>query len=177
MKTNEIKNIAFNVIRENSCYTCKDIKNVYPTLVEAYGKDNAKAIINKAKDILKAHAVTTKANATKVIDGLKDGQRVLNSTWNSILKDKTINQFAVLVYKACNNDLLTMINRYASTKDNKGNCAVKHFSKIEGVHYYTIFDIETASVASCLSVAKSAIRNAKTAAIKGSYNYKVVDVR
>lgn len=177
MKKNEIKNIAINVIRENSCFTCKDVKNVYPTLVEVYGKDNAKAIIAKAKDILKAHAVVTKANATKVVDGLKDGQRVLNSTWNSILKDTTINQFAVLIYKACNNDLLVMINRYASAKDNNGNCAVKHYSKVEGISYYTTFDIETASVASCLSVAKSAIRNAKTAAIKGSYNYKVVDVR
>lgn len=177
MKTNEIKTAAMNVIKENSCYTCKDVKNVYPTLVETYGKDNAKAIVTISKEILKTHAVYTKANATKVIDGLKDGQRVLNSTWNSILKDKTINQFAVLVYKTCNNDLLTMINRYASAKDNKGNCAVKHFSKIEGVHYYTTFDIEFASVASCLSVAKSAIRNAKTAAIKGSYNYKVVEVR
>lgn len=176
MKTNEIKSAAMNVISNNSCYTCKDVKNVYPALVENYGKDNAKSIVKKACELLKDHAVTTKANATKVVDAMKDGDRVLRSTWNSILKDRSINQFAVIVYKQCDNDLVKMINKYSSLKDSDGIAAVKHYSKKLNIVYYTRFDIEHSTVSQAMSVAKQAIRNAKTAAIKGSYKYSIVNI-
>lgn len=174
MKTNEIKTAAMEIVKD--CYTCKDVKAKYPALVEAYGKDNAKAIVKKACEILKAYAVTIKANASKVIDGLKDGDRVLRSTWNSILKDRTINQFAVIVYKRCDNDLVKMINRYASLKDSDGNAAIRHYSKKLDLVYYTRFDIEHSTPSQALMIAKQAIRNAKTAAIKGAYKYSIVNI-
>lgn len=176
MKANEIKTAAMNVISENSCYTCKDVKNVYPALVDDYGKDNAKSIVKKACEMLKAHAVTTKANATKVIDGLQDGDRVLRSAWNSILKDRSINQFAVIVYNNCDKDLVKMINKYASLKDSDGIAAIRHYSKKLDLVYYTRFDLEHSTVSQAMSIAKQAIRNAKTAAIKGAYKYSIVNI-
>lgn len=173
MKTNEIKATALEIVA--NVYSCKELKEKhYKPLVDEYGKDNAKAIIAKAKELLNTHNVATKANATKVIDGLKDGNRILVSTWESILKDKSINTFAKIVYKNCNNDLITMLNKFASLKNDKGVCSLKHYSKRLDVVYYTEFDIYTSTPTQALKIAKDAIRNAKTAAIKGRYNFKVV---
>lgn len=174
MKQNEIKNAAMEIVKD--CYTCKDVKAKYPKLVEDYGKDNAKSIVKKACEVLKVYAVTMKAGATKVIDGLKDGDRVLRSTWNSILKDRSINQFAVIVYNNCDKDLVKMINRYASLKDSDGIAAIRHYSKKLDLVYYTRFDIEHSTPSQALMIAKQAIKNAKNAAIKGAYKYSIVNI-
>lgn len=173
-KTNEIKAAAMEIVK--SCFTCKDVKSVYPEIVEKYGRDDAKEICNKAKEMLKNNAIAVKANSTKVIDALKSGDRVLKNVWKDILSDKAVNQFAVMVYNNCNRDLLQVINKFASYKDASGNCAIKHYSKALDMVYYTAFDLENSSVPQALKVAKDAIRNAKTAAIKGEYTYKVVDI-
>lgn len=174
MKTNEIKAAALEIVK--GCFTCKEVKAVYPEIVEKYGRDDAKEICNKAKEMLKNNAIVVKANSTKVIDALKSGERVLKNVWKDILSDKAINQFALLVYNACNRDLLEVINKYASFKDAAGNCAIKHYSKALDMVYFTAFDLENSNVQQALKVAKDAIRNAKTAAIKGKYTCKVVDI-
>lgn len=174
MKTNEIKAAALEIVK--TCYTCKDVKNMYPELVERYGRDDAKEISAKAKELLKNNAIVVKANSTKVIDALKSGDRVLKNVWKDILSDKAVNQFAVMVYNACDRDLLQVINKFASYKDAAGNCAIKHYSKALDAVYFTAFDLENSNVPQALKVAKDAIRNAKTAAIKGKYTCKVVSI-
>ena len=98
--------------------------------MERYGRDDAKEISAKAKELLKNNAIAVKANSTKVIDALKSGERVLKNVWKDILSDKAINQFAVMVYNNCDRDLLQVINKFASYKDVAGNCAIKHYSKV-----------------------------------------------
>lgn len=173
MKANEIKSIALEIVKD--CYTCAAVKSKYPILVDKYGKDNAKTIIQVAKSLLKNHKVVTAANAAKVVESLKDGQRVLNSTWSSILKDKEINTFAVIVARACNNDLLQIIDKYARYKDDNGKCAIKHINKNKVVTY-TLFDINNCTPVCALSLMKQAIKNAKLIAINGAYKYKVVSI-
>lgn len=174
MKTNEVKAAALEIVK--TCFTCKDVKNIYPDVVEKYGRDDAKEICTKAKELLKNNAIVVKANSTKVIDALKSGERVLKNVWKDILSDKAINQFAVLIYNACNRDLLEVINKYASYKDAAGNCAVKHYSKKLDMVYFTAFELDNSNVPQALKVTKDAIRNAKTVAIKGKYTFKVVTI-
>lgn len=173
MKANEVKRTAIEVIK--SARSCKAISKVFPELVEKYGKVDAIKIRDAAKAILKLANDATKENANNVIRALSNGERVAKCAWKDILKDKSINKFALKVWEVCNQDIISVINTFAKYKDANGNACRRVNSKVGGV-YFKRFNIETASVPSALAMLKQAIRNAKTAAIseKTTYKYMLV---
>lgn len=173
MKANEVKKAAIEVLK--GAKSCKAISKAFPELVEKYGKVDAIKVRDAAKDILKAAIENTKENAGKVVSALGNGERVAKCAWNDILKDKSINKFALKVSEVCNHDIISVINTFAKYKDGSGTACKRVNSKVKG-SYYVRFNIETASVSSALAMLKQAIRNAKTAAIseKTTYKYTLV---
>lgn len=173
MKANEIKNAAIELVKVST--SCKQVSAHYSELVEKYGKKDAVKIRDKAKEMIKAYNETTKENANNVIKALSDGERVAKSIWDVILKDKTINKFAVKVWEYCDKDIVKIINTFARYKDENGNACKRHNSKITGV-YYSVFSLENSSVPSALAMLKQAIRNAKTGCISEKRTYKYIQV-
>ena len=174
MKAKDIKEAALQVLAK--CTTCKQVSDMYKELVETYGKEDAAKIRTAAKEMVKARKDYYTDNANKVINATKDGQRVTNVIWKDILRDRSINKFAVIVYNSCGKSVENIINTYASYRTSSGIAACRHNSKTNGL-YYTAFELSSSNTNQALCMLRTAIRNAKNAAIKGGiHTYKVVDV-
>lgn len=85
MKAIEMKAIATPIAKESN--SMKEVSNHYSVLKEKYGQEDAKAIVNLAKEIKRKEFEVVDVHKKSLVESI-DGERVLRAVFADLKKDK-----------------------------------------------------------------------------------------
>lgn len=85
MKAIEMRAMAKFVAKESN--SMKEISNHYSALKEQYGQEEAKEIVNRAKEMKRKEFEVVDVHKKSLVESI-DGERVLRAVFNDLKKDK-----------------------------------------------------------------------------------------
>ena len=155
-------------------HTCKEASARYAELADRFGKDVAKEILAVAKTHVKARVQAVTSDAKSVRARLGDGAKVAKDAWNGLLRDEDTQgrMWARAVYESAGCDLEAMAVKFADyvaeTADGRTIVAKRTTRKGVSGERESGYAPMSGSVGSWLSALKTAVKNAKKAALGAS---------
>ena len=168
-----LKALALEVVSQ--VHTCKEASARYASLADRFGPAVAKEILAQAKASVKARVQAIADDAKSVTDRLKDGEKVARDAWNGLLRDESTQgrMWARAVYESAGCSLEDMVLKYADyvveIDGEVALCARRTTRKnpLTGEHESGYAPL-SATVAGWMSALKTAVKNAKKAALGAS---------
>ena len=155
-------------------HTCKEASARYASLADKFGPAVAKEILAQAKAGVKAHVKAVTDDARAVRARLGNGEAVAKDAWNGLLRDESVQgrMWARAVYESAGCDLVAMAVRFADYvhegADGETHVAKRTTRKDANGERVSGYAPLGASVGAWLSALKTAVKNAKKAALGAS---------